>query len=237
MSDSKETPKHIAIIMDGNGRWATERNETRLFGHINGVKSVREAVKGAIRCGVKYLTIYAFSSENWGRPQEEVSGLMALFISTIGEEIEELIAQGVRLRFSGRTDRLDSDVRESLLAAEEMTKNNSVLELIIALDYGGREELLLAFRSLANKVEKGEIAPSEIDEDMVTQNLYITDVPFPDLLIRTSGEQRISNFMLWQLAYSEFYFMEKYWPDFVEADMVKAIDSYCRRDRRFGLVK
>lgn len=236
MSNEFRVPEHIAIIMDGNGRWAAERGEKRLVGHLNGVKAVREAVEGCVENNVKYLTIYAFSTENWGRPEEEVKGLMSLFCSTIAKELPDLLEQGVRLRFMGNTDKLDNDVKENIVIAEELTKENKRLQLIVALDYSSKTELVDVMRAVASDIECGKIKSCDIDENTISNRLYISDIPNPDVMIRTSGEKRISNFMLWQLAYSEFIFLDKLWPDFTREDIKEALSEFAKRDRRYGLI-
>ncbi len=236
-SKMSKTPQHIAIIMDGNGRWAKMRGEERSYGHLHGVKAVRQAVMGCVECGVRYLTVYAFSTENWGRPEDEVSGLMQLFCTTIESEVSDLLEKGVRLRFSGDRSGLNSDVIESMAVAEQLTRNNTTLDLIIAINYSSKHELVNAVKNIANKIERGEMKSEDISDVTISEHLYINDTPFPDLLIRTSGEHRVSNFMLWQLAYSEFYFMDKLWPDFTVDDIKESIEVYNSRDRRFGLLK
>lgn len=232
----KEVPKHIAIIMDGNGRWAKQRGEERLYGHMAGVKSVRKVIQRCLDIDVKYLTLYAFSAENWGRPVDEVNGIMELFCKTIAEQIGDLIEQGVRVYFMGKRDRLSDEVKESLHIAEELTKENKSLTLIIALDYSAKEEIVCATQKIVQMVVNGEIGVEQITDETINDNLYLSDIPDPDLMIRTSGECRISNFMLWQLAYSEFYFTDILWPDFGGEELEIAINSYRARDRRFGKI-
>lgn len=236
MESNKLTPKHIAIIMDGNGRWASKKGEQRLYGHSNGVNSVREVIEGCADNSVKYLTLYAFSTENWGRPKDEVDGLMTLFCSTITQEVESLVEKGVRLRFMGRINELSSDVQENIYIAEELTKNNTMLTVIIALNYSSKIEICDMVKSIAEKVKNGAVDISEINQNMIDNNLYINDIPNPDLLIRTSGEKRISNFLLWQIAYTELYFTTVLWPDFNKKELNKAIEEYKNRNRRYGLV-
>lgn len=236
MSNKDKIPSHIAIIMDGNGRWAEQRGEQRLKGHLKGVTSVRVAIEGCVKHRVKYLSLYAFSTENWGRPQEEVKGLMDLFCSTIAKELSSLIKEGVRLRFMGRIEELSEGVKENIRIAEELTKENHVLEVIIALNYSSYSEITDAVRKIACEVQKGVLSPAEITEEMIGKMLYIHDIPNPDLLIRTSGEVRLSNFMLWQLAYSEFYFTNVLWPDFAESDLLEAIAEFGKRVRRYGKI-
>lgn len=232
--DKSLVPSHIAIIMDGNGRWATLRGEPRLNGHIMGVASVREAIEGCVKRGVRYLTLYAFSTENWGRPQDEVDGLMELFCSTIAKELSSLIEEGVRIRFMGRLEELSESVRENIGMAEQFTSENNVLDVIIALNYSSKLEITDVIKNIATGVIRGEIRIEDIDCEMVDKRLYLSDLPSPDLLIRTSGEQRVSNFMLWQLAYSEFYFTDILWPDFKQGDLDVAILEYQNRERRYG---
>ncbi|MEG0499580.1 MAG: isoprenyl transferase [Rikenellaceae bacterium] len=236
MNDKSIVPNHIAIIMDGNGRWASQRGEERLKGHLMGVNSVKGAVEGCVKHGVRYLSLYAFSTENWGRPQEEVEGLMELFCSTIAKELSSLIREGVRLRFMGRIEELNESVKENIRIAEELTKENDTLTVIIALNYGSQIEIADAVREIASEVKNGALCVEKIDCELISSKLYINDVPNPDLLIRTSGEQRVSNFMLWQLAYSEFYFTPVLWPDFSEKELVEAIEEYGNRERRYGKI-
>lgn len=236
MSDKNIIPNHIAIIMDGNGRWASLRGEDRLNGHLKGVSSVKVAVEGCVKHGVRYLSLYAFSTENWGRPKEEVEGLMDLFCSTIAKELSSLVKEGVRLRFMGRINELKESVRENIRIAEELTKENDTLTLIIALNYSSQLEICDAVREIASDVKSSIVREEDIDCELISKKLYMNDVPYPDLLIRTSGEQRISNFMLWQLAYSEFYFTSVLWPDFSEEELVKAIEEYGNRERRYGKI-
>ncbi|MDL2230477.1 isoprenyl transferase [Alistipes sp. OttesenSCG-928-L06] len=229
--------KHVAIIMDGNGRWAKARGEERLYGHMQGVESVRRAIRAAIRNGVEYLTLYAFSTENWGRPQQEVDGLMELLVQCTVRETPELKAQGVRLCFIGDMDALSEDVRRSMAYTREETRQNDRLTLIIALNYSSRWEITRAAQLLAREAVDGKIQPEEITAKMVDDRLATTEYPDPDLIIRTSGEYRLSNFLLWQAAYSEFYFTDVLWPDFDEAEFDRAIAAYRKRDRRFGGLK
>lgn len=222
-----DVPRHIAIIMDGNGRWARERGLPRMEGHRAGVNAVRKAIEGCLDFKIKYLTIFAFSTENWERPRKEVRGLMKLFPRVIEKEIGELKEQQVRVRFLGRLNSLPDEVKNKVDWIQRQTKNLKKMNLIIALNYGGRQEIVDA----ANKaIEEGE----KVDVESFSDYLYLPDVPDPDLLIRTSGEIRISNFLLYEIAYSELYFTEKYWPDFDRSEIIKAIKSYQRRERRFG---
>ncbi len=237
MVEMREVPQHIAIIMDGNGRWAKERGENRNVGHAAGAKALKNVIEGCMAIGVKHLTVYAFSTENWGRSAEEVSGLMQLFCSTVESDVPESAKNGVRIRFMGERDKFNADVTESLYIAEEMTKNNNKFELIVALDYSSKREITSAVKAIASKVESGEMRCEDITDDTISDNLYLNDLPFPDMVIRTSGECRISNFMLWQIAYSELYFIDKLWPDFTKEDIKDAVEVYKSRDRRYGLVK
>ncbi len=237
MSDNKLVPQHVAIIMDGNGRWAKLQGKERFEGHIQGVESVRMAIKSSVKFGVRYLTIYAFSTENWGRPTEEVEALMELFCKCVAVETPELVEQGVKVRVIGDKSRFSEAVRSSLETIERETTSGDKLELLLALNYSSRDEIRRAVQSLATRVAQGELEPSAIDEATIASSLDTAGVPDPDMIIRTSGESRLSNFMLWQASYSEFYFPEVLWPDFDEAEYQKALDVYAQRDRRYGLVK
>lgn len=232
----EKIPKHIAIIMDGNGRWANEKGQDRLFGHVSGVESVRETVKTAIELGVSYLTLYAFSTENWKRPKEEVDGIMDLLITSIANEIEEFNKNGVRLLTIGEINDLPKQCAKSLNNAIELTKENSKLTLILALNYSSKWEINQALKKIAFAVKKDDIAISEITEELIHQYLFTNSIPDPELLIRTGGEYRISNFLLWQIAYSELYFTEIQWPDFRRENLVLAIIEYQNRERRFGML-
>ena len=231
--DSK-LPCHIAIIMDGNGRWAKERGSHRIFGHQNGITAVKETVEGAGELGVKYLTLYAFSKENWFRPQEEIDALMNLMISTINSETETLIKNNVRLKVIGDMQSLPVFIIEKLNEVIELTRENSGLTLIVALSYGARWEIAHAARQISEDVMSGKIKNEEIDESTFSRYLLTNEVPDPELLIRTSGEFRLSNFLLWQLAYSEMVFSPTLWPDFRKDDLYKAIIDFQKRERRFG---
>ena len=222
--------RRVAIIMDGNGRWASGHGLPVSEGHRAGTRAVRRTVEAAIDLGIESLTVYAFSTENWTRPADEVGALMDIFAETIERELPDLVAQGVRVRFIGRRDRAPDDLRERMEELEEETRHNERLNLWIAFDYGGRDELVQAARRL---VESG-IDPREVDENALSAHLYAPDLPDPDLLIRTSGEMRISNFLLWQLAYAELVFVDTLWPDFGAEDLRAALDEYARRGRRFG---
>jgi undecaprenyl diphosphate synthase len=232
--DSSKLPKHVAVIMDGNGRWAKKQGQVRVFGHEHGVISVRETVEAAAEVGVKYLTLYAFSTENWNRPKGEVEALMQLLVSTIASETATLNKNSIRLNVIGNLDALPEFCREELRLAIEETKNNKHMTLTIALSYSSKWEITEAIKKIAAKVERGEIKASDINEVTVDEHLSTAGMPDPELLIRTSGEQRISNFLLWQLAYAEFYFTEKLWPDFRKQDFFEAIANYQSRERRFG---
>lgn len=227
-------PRHIAIIMDGNGRWAQSRGRPRLEGHRAGARSIRDTIKACVKLGVEYLTIYTFSSENWSRPEDEVDGLMALFESTLNKELPELDSQGVRIRVIGRTSDLPESTRSAFAAAEDKTAGNSRLCLGVALNYGGRTEILDAVRELAGKAAAGEIEPAKITGEDLSEALYSQGIPDPELLIRTGGEIRISNFLLWQVAYAELWFTPVLWPDFKPGHLEEAIAEYQRRNRRFG---
>ncbi|PNF01005.1 polyprenyl diphosphate synthase [Burkholderia cenocepacia] len=226
-------PRHIAIIMDGNGRWATERRLPRVAGHTCGVDAVRAVVEGCARAGVEYLTLFAFSSENWRRPNDEVSFLMRLFITALEREVGKLHANGIRLRVVGDLDRFEPRIRELIRRAETKTARNTRLTLTIAANYGGRWDILQATKKLVEQAVR-EGREIEVTEDAFAPHLAMAYAPEPDLFIRTGGEQRVSNFLLWQLAYAEFYFTDKYWPDFDGAALADAMASYTERERRFG---
>jgi len=230
----RPVPRHIAIIMDGNGRWAQARGLPRIAGHRHGAEAARRAVTAAAELGVPYLTLFGFSSENWGRPSGEIHDLMGLLRHYLRDEIAELHRNGVRLRVIGELGRLDPDIIEMIERAEAMTRDNARITVTIALSYGGRAEIVAAVRAIAQRVQSGSLAAAAIDEDCFTRYLFTAGLPDPDLLIRTSGEQRISNFLLWQSAYSEFFFTKTLWPDFSKHDLEEAIDEFCGRDRRYG---
>lgn len=230
-------PRHVAIIMDGNGRWANRRGLPRSMGHRQGVEAVRQTVRTAGEAGVKYLTLFAFSSENWNRPPDEVQDLLKLLRMFIRRDLAELDANDVRVRVVGARDDLDKDILSLLLEAEERTRDNGALELIIAFNYGGRDEIARAMRRIAERVARGDIRPEDLDEQTISGHLDTVTIPDPDLIIRTSGEQRLSNFLLWQAAYSEFVFVPCLWPDFDSAAFHDALAQYRRRDRRFGTVR
>ena len=227
-------PRHVAVIMDGNGRWAKQRGQPRLFGHRAGADSLRAVLRACRDRGVEYLTVYAFSTENWVRPAGEVRGLMSLLKTFLKKDEHELHENQVRLRVTGRIQDLPKAVRAELERVMEATKNYEKGHLILALSYGGRAEIVDAVRVLAADAKAGRIDPAKIDEKAIAARLYLPDVPDPDLMIRTSGELRLSNFLLWELSYSEFYFTETLWPDFREADFAKALEEYARRQRRYG---
>ena len=227
-------PKHIAIIMDGNGRWAKERGKQRIFGHQSAIQSVRDVSEGCAELGVEYLTLYAFSTENWNRPVAEVTGLMTLLAQTIKNEVVTLNKNNIRLNAIGDLKSLPKSNYDMLMEAIEETKGNTRMTLTLALSYSGRWDLMQASRRMAADVAAGNIKPEEITQDTIDNYLSTAGIPDPELLIRTSGEERISNFLLWQLAYSELYFTPKYWPDFRKDDLYEAILNYQRRERRFG---
>ncbi len=232
--DKTHLPRHIAIIMDGNGRWAKEQGQDRLFGHFHGVESVRNIVEGCAELGVEYLTLYAFSTENWDRPEYEVAGLMELLVTTIHNEVESLHKNNIRLHVIGDINKLPVSARNELNEALDFTKNNTGLNLIMALSYSGRWELLNAVKTIAQKVKEGKITVDEIDQEIFQQHLVTGSFPDPELMIRTSGEYRISNFLLYQLAYAELYFTNVLWPDFRKNNLYEAILDYQARERRFG---
>lgn len=237
MSKRATIPTHIAIIMDGNGRWAKQRGKERYEGHLAGVKSVRTVVEAAARAGVKYLTLYAFSTENWGRPTAEVDAIMELFCRTVVGEGETLAAQGVRVKIMGERTRFSATVLEMIDRIETTTAAGDRLTLVLAFNYSSRREMVLAMQSLAERVAAGEMRAEDIDEEAVAASLMTNGIPDPDLIIRTSGECRLSNFLLWQASYAEFYFPEVLWPDFDERAFAEALEAYAGRDRRYGLVK
>jgi undecaprenyl diphosphate synthase len=229
-------PRHVAIIMDGNGRWAKARHLPRAAGHRKGMETVRAVVRAAGELGISYLTLFGFSSENWKRPETEVKDLMGLLRLYLRREAKDLHAQGVRLKVIGDRDRLAPDIQEQLREVEAMTAANTALTLVIALSYGGRDEIVRAARRLAEEARDGRTDPAAIDEDAFAARLFTDGIPDPDLLIRTSGEQRISNFLLWQLAYTEFVFVETLWPDFDREALLAALGEYGRRERRYGAI-
>jgi len=230
-----QLPKHIAIIMDGNGRWAKQQGNVRIFGHKNAIKAVRDVCEGCAELGIGYLTLYAFSTENWNRPKMEVMALMDLLVSTINTETETLIKNNIRLNAIGRLADLPEKVCANLREAIEKTKNNTGMTLTLALSYSSKVELTEAVKQIATDVKDGKFEVADIDNNLISSCLYTSDMPDPDLLIRTSGELRISNFMLWQLAYAELYFTSTLWPDFNKEELYKAIVDYQQRERRFGM--
>jgi len=232
--DQNKIPKHVAIIMDGNGRWAKQKGELRIFGHTNGVDSVREALTAAVELGVEYLTLYAFSTENWNRPKEEIAALMDLLVQSIYNETDELNNKGVKLATIGDVEILPNSCQKALVEAKEKTKDNKKITLILALSYSSRREISLAIQKMSKEVVKGELNPNAINEDLVSSYLSTANYPDPELLIRTSGENRVSNFLMWQLAYTELYFTDILWPDFKKKNFYKAIYDYQQRERRFG---
>jgi undecaprenyl diphosphate synthase len=232
--DPARTPGHVAVIMDGNGRWASRRGLPRIAGHRAGVKAVREAIVSAIELGVRYLTVYSFSSENWRRPADEVTGLMSLFVEVLDREVDSLMEQDVKVRVIGRRDGLPEATASAFLRAEQRTADNGTLTLVVALDYGGRMEIADAARAIAREAAAGRLDPETVDEDVVASNLTTVGIPDPDLLVRTSGEMRVSNFLLWQIAYSEIWVTPTLWPAFKRYDFLRAVVDYQRRDRRFG---
>lgn len=236
MSEKPSVPKHIAIIMDGNGRWAKSKGLPRTAGHKKGADSVENAIDAGIQLGVDYITLYAFSVENWKRPETEVSALMGLLSLFLKKKFSVLKEKNVRLRAIGRIDQLPLQIKKLLVETIEKTKNNTGITMTLALSYGGREELVDAMKKIALKVSKGEINPEQINNETIQSHLYAPDTPDPDLLIRTSGEIRLSNFMLWQLSYTEMVLTKKYWPEFSQEDLFEAVEIYQQRHRRFGEV-
>jgi undecaprenyl diphosphate synthase len=232
--DAARPPAHVAIIMDGNGRWAAKRGLPRLAGHSAGAKAVREAIVAAIELGLSYLTIYSFSSENWTRPQDEVSGLMSLFVEVLERELSNLERMHVRVMVIGQMDALPDKTRDAFSRVVATTADNDGLTLVVALNYGGRVEIVDAAREIAREVAAGKLDPSTIDEELFSSHLYTARIPDPDLLVRTSGEMRVSNFLLWQIAYSELWVTPTLWPDFDRYDLLRAAVEFQRRDRRFG---
>lgn len=236
MSEKRIIPKHVAIIMDGNGRWAKQRGKERYEGHLMGVESVRAVTRAAVRNGVEWLTLYAFSTENWGRPQAEVDAIMELFCRAVINEGEELAKQGVRVLIMGERTRFSQSVLEMIERIESVTASGDKLTMVLAFNYSSRREIVLAAQSLAERVASGELKAEDITEESFAQSLMTSNIPDPDFIIRTSGECRLSNFLLWQASYSEFYFPEVLWPDFTEEEFDKAMEEFARRERRYGLV-
>lgn len=237
MSETKNIPQHVAIIMDGNGRWAKQRGKERVEGHIEGVQRLRDAIKASARWGVRYLTVYAFSTENWGRPEAEVNAIMELFCKSVINESPELQKQGVRVKVMGDRAGFSEKVLSYIERIESETAAGERLTLILAFNYSSRSELTAAVRQIATEVVEGRLTTEQIDTQTIADHLLSAGVPDPDLMIRTSGECRLSNFLLWQSAYTELYFTEVLWPDFTEEEFDRAIESYTHRDRRYGLVK
>lgn len=233
--NTETLPNHIAIIMDGNGRWAKEHGKARIFGHKHGVLSVRSVVEGAGEIGLKFVTLYAFSTENWNRPKVEIAALMQLLVNTISNEVNELNKNNVRLLSIGDLESLPNNCGKELSKAIEKTKNNTGLTLVLALSYSSKWEITEAVKRIATKAKNGEISIDAITENMISDNLQTNLIPDPELLIRTSGEHRISNYLLWQIAYAELYFTNKLWPDFSKEDLFEAIVNYQKRERRFGM--
>ncbi len=227
-------PKHTAIIMDGNGRWAEQKGMPRIFGHQNGVTAVRKIVEAASKFNIKYLTLFTFSVENWDRPTSEVDTLMGLLVQTLKDEFEDMFKNNIKLNAIGDLDSLPNEVREELYTIIESTKGNTGMTLTLALSYGGKQEIFKAVKEISEKVKNDIICLDNFDDSVINDHLYTSDLPDVDLLIRTSGEKRISNFLLWQIAYAELYFTDVYWPDFTEEDLEKAIVEYQNRERRFG---
>ena len=232
--DGEGMPAHVAIIMDGNGRWAATRGLPRVEGHRRGIEAIRRAVRAAGELGIRYLTVYSFSSENWRRPAQEVADLMGLLKRFVRHDLADLHANNVRVRIIGDRESLQPDIRALLQESEDLTRRNTGLTLVVAFNYGGRQEIARAARALAEQVAAGTLAPADIDMDRLEAALDTGGIPDPDLVIRTSGEQRTSNFLTWQTAYSEFVFIPDFWPDFDHTTLAAAIDEYRRRDRRFG---
>ena len=236
MSEKRSIPKHVAIIMDGNGRWAKQRGLERQEGHIAGAEAVSAVVRAAAKAGVDYVTLYTFSTENWGRPEAEINAIMELFCYMVASRAEELAEQGVRVKIMGERSRFSEKVLSKIEQIEKTTAEGKRLTLILAFNYSSRREMLLATQAIARRVAAGEIRVEDIDEAMFSASLMTADVPDPDLIIRTSGEYRLSNFLLWQASYSELYFPEVLWPDFGEEDFNRALEMYAGRERRYGLV-
>jgi len=233
----KNIPRHVAIIMDGNGRWAKQRKLPRSAGHREGVKATQEVIKACGQAGVEYLTLFAFSSENWNRPETEVSALMELFMRSLENEVQNLAKNGVRLKFLGELDAFPEKLCQQIKASEEQTAKNDKLFLNVAVNYGGQWDILNAAKSLINDVQAGKLSLTDIDDAVFESNLATASIPAPDLFIRTGGEKRISNFLLWQLAYTELYFSDVLWPDFSPTELNQAFESYRSRQRRYGLTQ
>jgi undecaprenyl diphosphate synthase len=234
--DTQKIPQHVAIIMDGNGRWAKQKGMARVFGHKNGVKSVRESTEAARELGIKVLTLYAFSTENWNRPKKEVDTLMSLLVSSLKDELKTLQKNDIKLQTIGQLENLPKKAQKELKEVIEVTQNNTSMILNLALSYGSREEIVNTMKNISKKVVNKELSIEEIDEKIINNHLYTFNLPDVDLMIRTSGEKRISNFLLWQIAYAELYFTDVLWPDFRKEDFFKAILDYQHRERRFGKI-
>lgn len=233
--DMNRLPRHVAVIMDGNGRWARKRGRERIYGHQHGVRSVRKIIEAAAELGIKYLTLYAFSTENWNRPDDEVSALMDIMVESLNNETETLLRNDISTKVIGDIDRLSKNVRDKLIETIKVTSGGKRLKLVVALSYSSRWEISEACRKIAEDAIRGAVQPGSIDEELVSAYLTTSDIPDPELMIRTSGEKRISNFLLWQLAYTELYFTEKLWPDFGKEDFYKAIADFQKRERRYGM--
>ena len=236
MSEQRSIPQHVAIIMDGNGRWAKQHGKERYEGHIAGVESVRRVLRAAVTTGVKYLTLYAFSTENWGRPAAEVDAIMELFCKSVAGEAPELVKQGIKVQIIGERDRFSERVLEMIDKIESTTLSGDKLTLVLAFNYSARREIMLATKAIAERVAKGELRTEEISEQTISEHLMTRSIPDPDLIVRTSGECRLSNFLLWQASYAEFYFPETLWPDFDEKEFERALEAFAKRERRYGLV-
>jgi undecaprenyl diphosphate synthase len=234
--DRDRLPQHVAVIMDGNGRWAQQRGLPRIMGHRRGVDTLKQLLRRCSDWGISALTAYAFSTENWGRPLEEVGFLMTLFERVLRQELTEMMAENVRIQFVGNLSALPDSLQGEIERAVDATRHNAGIRFTVATNYGGRQEILQACRAIAARVQRGELQPDDIDENLFSRHLYTADLVDPDLLIRTSGEMRISNFLLWQLAYAEIYVTETLWPDFTKLEFHQALQAYQRRDRRFGKV-
>ena len=232
--DNKNIPKHIAVIMDGNGRWAKKKGKNRLFGHQNGIKALKKLIEESARLNISYLTLFAFSTENWKRPKKEISTIMRLIVLVLKKELKTMMDNKIKLETIGDLEKLPENVKSNLIKTVNKTKNNNKLTLTVAINYGGKEDISNAFKLLLEKVKNNIISPKKIDELIINNHLYTRNLPDVDLLIRTSGEQRISNFLLWQIAYAELYFTDVYWPDFGKKDFYKALFNYQKRERRFG---
>lgn len=233
----EKVPQHLAIIMDGNGRWAEKRGLPRSAGHRTGVRRIRDAIEVCGEFNIKYLTVYAFSTENWNRPAAEVDYLMNLFLEALRNEVPKLHQHQIRIRFIGLKDKLAPDLIKLMEESEKLTSNNNALTLNIALNYGGRAEIIASVKGIARQVKEGKLTPEQIQEEDLANHLFTSGQPDPDLLIRPGGERRISNFLIWQIAYTELYFSERYWPEFTKNDLLAAFESFGRRERRFGQIK